>query len=72
MGEWQVRAALGGLRSAWLHPFSEEDFRILSLPSVPSRLRSVNRNLELRELRMRIAKIVTQNLVKRKYVPVIG
>lgn len=49
MGERRVRAALGGLRSAWLHPFSEEDFRILSLPFVPSRLRSVNRNIQSRE-----------------------
>lgn len=34
MGESRVREALGGLRSAWLHPFSVEDFRKLSLPSV--------------------------------------
>lgn len=71
VGEPRVREALGGLRSAWLHPFSVEDFRKLSLPSVSSSLRSVNRNPTQGESRMRIAKIVTQNPVKRKYVPVI-
>lgn len=30
VGESRVREALGGLRSAWLHPFSVEDFRKIS------------------------------------------